>query len=63
MSTGKSNYEPLIGYVARERLNALGYPVKGTDEKDRAILGVLVAMAEEIKSLYTLVAELKQPKA
>ena len=47
----RSDYAPIIGTLGRQRLNELGYPVTGKEPLDHAVLGLIVAMAEEIDHL------------
>ena len=45
------NYEPMSGMQAREVLNSLGYDVRSSDEFIEAVMGMLVALAREIKPI------------
>lgn len=46
-----NNYRSMIGVVARKALNELGYPIKGTDEKEAAVLGIIVEIARKVDAL------------
>ena len=47
----KADYKPTTGREAVKRLNELGYPIKVTDSAQDGLVGMIVALAEEIEAL------------
>ena len=47
----KEDYKPVSGQDAVKRLNELGYPISAKDGAHEGLLGMIVALAEEIEAL------------
>ncbi len=55
----KADYSPLPGKLARQLLKELGYPC-ANDHAEQCVMGLLVAMAEEIEALRSRVEQLEE---
>ena len=47
----KEDYKPVSGQDAVRRLNELGYPISVKDGVQEGLLGMIVALAEEVEAL------------
>jgi hypothetical protein len=57
-----NKYQPMTGISAGILLNSLGYEIRGDDNADMSVLGMIVALAKQIAELKAEIENIRNKR-